>query len=108
MALCRPWRWSGRERKASTGRARDRLGVHPDFASAAQELQDREHAPVVGARLGQFELLEDLVHVALDRLDADDELLRDPRVRVALGDEAEHLALACTERRQCGVDAGLA
>jgi hypothetical protein len=42
----------------------------------------------------QLELLRDVLHVVLDRLVADEQLLGDLAVRVALRDQAQDLVLA--------------
>src|SRR5205085_10030078 len=48
-------------------------------------------------RLGEPELREDAVHVALDGLRTEEELLADPLVRASLGHQAENLSLAWAE-----------
>ena len=56
-----------------------------------------EHTAVVVLGGGEVELLEDRLHVPLDRAPAQVELLGDCAVRAALGDQREHLALALGE-----------
>ena len=60
----------------------------------AQVGEHGEHAPVALGRVREPELAEDRADVRLDRLLRQPQLLRDARVRAALGDESEHLALA--------------
>ena len=47
----------------------------------------------------QFE--KNIVHVLLDRADADDKLLGDFPIGCAIGDQMQHLKLAFTERLKC-------
>src|SRR5215831_5529565 len=61
--------------------------------------QDCEHAPVVGVRRREPQLLEDVLHVLLDGALRDHELFRDRRVGTAFRHQTEHLALARTEVR---------
>ena len=83
--------------------ARVRGGGAPGVGGAAQPPevpQDGEDAPVLGARVGQPELREDRRHVLLGAAQRDPGPLGDRRVRAALGEELEHLALARGERLQ--------
>src|SRR3954452_10234774 len=66
----------------------------PGRRSGAEKSQYREHAPMVVARLFDPELHEDVFHVGLDRLRAQEEALADALVGTALGHQREHLALA--------------
>src|SRR3954471_14285845 len=54
----------------------------------------RQHAPVLLPGGGQIELAEDTRDVALDRALGDEQLLLDRPVGEALGNQAQHLALA--------------
>jgi hypothetical protein len=53
----------------------------------AHQGQDGEHAPVVVLGVGQAELLEDRLHVALDGARAHEQRVGDRAVRAALGQE---------------------
>src|SRR2546425_529227 len=61
---------------------------------APQVREHGEYAAVVVAALADAELEEDVAHVRLDGLRAEEELLADALVRVSLCDQREHLALA--------------
>ena len=56
-----------RERSARTVAVRRRVAGGFLPPSAAEQREDREHAAVVVLRVGQAELLEDPLHVALQR-----------------------------------------
>ena len=62
--------------------------------------EHREHAAVLVGRGRQPELAEDAVDVRVDRLLAEEEAPADRGVRMALGDQAEQLALARRQLRQ--------
>ena len=66
----------------------------PGRMSGAEKGQHRENAPVVVARLLDTELHEDVFHVRLDCLRAQEEALADALVGTALGYQRKHLALA--------------
>src|ERR671936_2741866 len=68
-----------------------RLAVGFDQALADRVLY--QLGPVVHPQL-----LHDVVAVSLDRLDAEEKRVGDLPVRLALGDETQHLALAIAER----------
>src|SRR4051794_9501568 len=71
-------------------RARRRIGGgYPPNLLPAEQREDRKDAAVVVLRVRQRELLEDALHVPLDRARAEIELLRDRAVRATLGDQRE-------------------
>src|SRR5215204_4793171 len=65
--------------------------------SATQIREDGQHPPVVVGRLADPEFPEDVPHVGLDGLRAQEELLADAVVRMSLGHEQEDLELASGE-----------
>src|SRR4029450_6612531 len=72
--------------------------------SVPQEGEDGQDAAVVVLAVGQLQLLEDRLDVALDGARAEGGLAGDGAVRPAFGDERQHLALALGE----GVEQGAA
>src|SRR6476661_1900456 len=77
----------------------DRAGasLRPKRLVVTEEGEHGEDAAVVVLALGEAELLEDPLHVTLDRARAEVEPLPDRPVRPALGDLHEHVALAVVE-----------
>jgi hypothetical protein len=60
----------------------------------AQKREYRKDPPVIGWRLAQPELEEDLGNMRVDRLAGQEERLGDRPVRAALGNEGQNLSLA--------------
>lgn len=65
--------------------------------SGAQVGEHRAHAPVFEQILLEAQLAEDVPHVRLHRLAADDETLGYRLVRVALGHQRQHVPLSARE-----------
>src|SRR6266567_6170915 len=75
-----------------------RIAVAEEAPSSGTEIgEDGEYAPVIVGCECEVKLLEDAVHVRLDRLGAEEELLADALVGAAFGHQAEYLAFACGE-----------
>src|SRR5262245_18311358 len=81
----------------ATIQAIDRARASMDDLLAHREANDL-------GRVVQIELLHDVLAVRLDRVDAHGEHGRDLLVRLALGDQLEHLALAVGEEGQVVLD----
>jgi hypothetical protein len=63
-----------------------------------QERQHCEHPTVIVGGFGEIKLPEDAGHVRLERLGAQEQLVRDRRVRPALGHQGKDVAFAGGQR----------
>src|SRR5438045_15723 len=72
-------------------------GLARHRGSLGEIQQRRGDAPADVGVVDQVELREDRIDVLLDRPLREEELLGDRRIRPALGDPCQHLALACRQ-----------
>jgi DNA-binding NarL/FixJ family response regulator len=75
----------------------DRTGQNPVGLAGFEELEDRQHSPVIGIARRQVELGQDAADVLLDRALGDEDPAGDAHIGRALGHQGEHLSLT---RRQ--------